>query len=415
MVHRIVATSLIINVLLFCTPVLAKRTKHKPTKITKSKNIKSQTVDPEYAIQAEVSPKQDEHSYQVRVLLAQMEGQEVEWTIGAEHGVIFTESLTSQKKVQSPETHHAIHFKDGFFYINKKRLRQTPFIIKPQSGHLTFQGHAFHGHFMLVVHDNCGMLINTVDLEDYVCSVLKTEGFPGWPHEMYKVLAITSRSYVMAMIKEAHEKDRQYHVKNTNKHQTYHGVHEKSELRRAVEDTHGIFLSYDKKPILAMFDICCGGIVPAGMEGFDFEKAPYLARNYACTHCKDCKSYSWNLHVEKDELLNFLQKEYPQLTSVRDIKITKKDKAGLVQQAVVKGARAVCELTGRKLYSFVKGIRSYCFGVQKKGSAIIFKGRGFGHHLGLCQWGARAMVSDGWNHKNILAFYYPRTTLMRLT
>ncbi len=62
-----------------------------------------------------------------------------------------------------------------------------------------------------------------------------------------------------------------------------------------------------------------------------------------------------------------------------------------------------------------KEIKSFCFNIKKKSGKIIFNGRGFGHHLGLCQWGAREMVRDGWDYKQILAFYYPSTNFMRLT
>ncbi len=45
---------------------------------------------------------------------------------------------------------------------------------------------------------------------------------------------------------------------------------------------------------------------------------------------------------------------------------------------------------------------------------ITFKGTGYGHHMGLCQWGARELVNQGWNYKKILHFYYPGTTFMKL-
>lgn len=51
---------------------------------------------------------------------------------------------------------------------------------------------------------------------------------------------------------------------------------------------------------------------------------------------------------------------------------------------------------------------------EEKKKKIIFKGVGFGHHLGLCQWGAREMVRDGWDYKRVLQFYYPDTYLMKL-
>lgn len=420
MQHKLLSPGFIISIVFCLIPTITncrRAKKRKKPDIVVEQVVPVSEIQPEPIIEAvPLENVVEAHTYHVHVLLAESVGSNMPWVICAEKGVEFTDSLLDDgKKLSSPETTYEIHFHDGFFYVNKKRLRSFPFVIKPQEGYLVFQGKPYHGYLMLQIEDGRGMLINHVDLEDYVCAVLKTEGWPGWPLEMYKVLAITCRTYVMAMIKEAKAKERAYHVRNTNKHQTYEGAHQSPVLRRAVDETKGIFLTHNNQPILAMFDICCGGVIPAGISGFNFERAPYLAREYACTHCKKCKSYSWNVSMDKDELITYLQKEYPQLTAVRDVKITEKDTAGLVKEALIKGARAVCTLTGRKLYSCIKGIRSYCFDVTKKGSTVTFKGRGFGHHIGLCQWGARAMVDDGWCHTSILSFYYPETKLMRLT
>lgn len=355
-------------------------------------------------------------SYQVRVLLSEhfIEENNWDWTIESEDGFFLTDSVKADNRWQSSLTKLKISFQDGFFYINNKRILKKQFVFRPKNGHLIFEDASYQGNFIVMADNKRCYLINMLDLEDYVYSVLRTEGWPGWPHEMNKVLAITCRTYVIAMIKEAKECKRAYDVKNTNEHQTYKGVHTQHVLKRAVEDTKGVFISHNNQPIIAMFDICCGGVIPAGIASFNFERAPYLARDYACTYCKDCSSYSWKLSFDKQELVSYLQKEYPQLTTLRDFKITKKDKAGLVLEAIIKGSKTVLSMTGRKLYSTFKGIKSYCFGISKKGNTITFNGRGFGHHLGLCQWGARAMVRDGWNYRSILSFYYPQTKLMRL-
>ena len=52
--------------------------------------------------------------------------------------------------------------------------------------------------------------------------------------------------------------------------------------------------------------------------------------------------------------------------------------------------------------------------VEKKGKSIVFNGQGYGHHLGICQWGAKNIVDAGWNYTSILEFYYPGTVIMQL-
>jgi len=199
-----------------------------------------------------------------------------------------------------------------------------------------------------------------------------------------------------------------------NEHQTYAGVHGCPIIKKAVDHTKGIFLAYENQPIVAMFDSCCGGIVPAHIQGVNFDDAPYLARQYACTHCKRCRVYSWQAQYAQHEIERLLRQQLKYFDQLRHVKITKKDKAGVVQEALLKGKKRTIKCTGKKLYSLLKKVRSFSFSVQKKAKVIIFKGRGLGHHLGLCQWGAREMVRDGWDYKRILQFYYPKTNFMRL-
>ena len=59
-------------------------------------------------------------------------------------------------------------------------------------------------------------------------------------------------------------------------------------------------------------------------------------------------------------------------------------------------------------------IKSHTYTVQRNGAELNFSGSGFGHHLGLCQRGARELVKRGWKTKSILAFYYPHTKMARM-
>jgi stage II sporulation protein D len=228
------------------------------------------------------------------------------------------------------------------------------------------------------------------------------------------VFAIACRSYAIAMALQAQKAKRLYDVKNSNVHQTYTGVHGCKIIKRAVEQTRGVFLAYKQQPIIAMFDCCCGGVVPAHMDDVNFVDAPYLKRTYACHHCKSCSLYAWKCEYEIAHLEDHVSKIHGRIKRLRDFSITKKDKAGLVKQVHVKNGTKKLLLSGQQTYSLLKEVKSFCFKTRRKGNKIIFEGKGYGHHLGLCQWGARQMVRDGYDYKQILQFYYPNTTFMKL-
>ncbi len=306
-----------------------------------------------------------------------------------------------------------IQAKKNMLYADGRRFKEKQLKISTQ-GHLTYGDKTYSGSMYVVKDDDNIMVINEVPLEEYICSVLRTESWPGWPLEVNKVFAITSRTYVISMMQEALKTKRSYHVHNCNRHQTYSGVHDKKILQDAVEQTKGVILTYENKPVIAMFDSCCGGVIPAHVHDVNFDDAPYLARNYACQHCKRCWIYNWKAEYTLDELHKHLFQLVGPVSNIKNMKIAKRDKAGLVQEVLIL-ARKKISIDGKKLYNMLKGVKSFCYTIKKQKNKIILNGRGYGHHLGLCQWGAREMVRDGWDYKRILNFYYPDTAFMKFS
>ena len=357
--------------------------------------------------------------YIIRVLIDEKTDNDASsWQIQSNTGFVLYEPHKPNLKWRSEQDTLNVHYLNSHILLNEKECPSSHLHILPQDGYATINEQQYHGAFSILRYEQRLLLINHVDLEQYVHAVLRTESWPGWPVEVNKVFAIVSRSYVVSLIHQAQTNPfvnpLPYHVKNTNEHQTYKGMHEVRSIHTAMKQTRGMFLTYDDKPALAMFDSCCGGIIPAHIEDFDFEKAPYLARDYACTHCERCWIYTWKANLSLDE---FQQQIIPLLDipeSVRDVTITQHDKAGLVKQLELGNGRSKTSVTGKQFYNAFKAIKSFCFSVEKDTEGVTLHGKGFGHHIGLCQWGAREMVRDGWNYRRILSFYYPGTQVAQL-
>lgn len=355
-------------------------------------------------------------SLTIRALIHELSPSLTEPTIiTSKRGFIFYDSQNPTIKKESPQDTLRITHKNNRILINEQQCDQKHMRIIPKDGYAGVNGTSFHGSLSIVQHDNRFLIINHVDLEEYIYAVLKAESWPGWPIEVNKAFAIASRSYAMATMKQANKAKQPYHIKNTSEHQNYKGMHTNTDLRTAVEETRGMFLMYQNEPILAMFDICCGGIIPAYVDHFDFTKVPYLARTYPCKHCKRTARYHWKKEWSLTELTKQVTPLLSQSVTPKSIKISQKDKAGLVHELQVIG-KDTHAITGKKFYhTFKKDIKSFCYTIQRKKDTFIFSGRGMGHHLGICQWGAREMVRDGWPYQRILSFYYPGTSLMKLT
>ncbi len=370
------------------------------------------------AISESKQHKKDPYQFTVRVLLDEEEQNTFEsWSFFSKQGFVLMDPTDITTKLHVPEPELNIRIKrDGTILYNNTKLFKDQLYVTPVSGRSLFNDKEYHGSMWVMVDENkTRMLINCVPIENYVASVLCTESWPGWPLEVNKVFAIASRTYVIAMVQNASIAQRPYHVKNTNAHQTYTGGQVQGVQKEAVDQTKGLFLSYNNAPITAMFDACCGGIITAKMSDVNFDHAPYLARNYPCNYCKDCKIYSWQAEFDLYNLEKRLKKELKQLRRLKDVTIAKKDSAGIVKVVNVMSGNRSLKLNGKRLYS-LPGVKSFCYTIAKSShNTITIKGKGYGHHLGLCQWGAKQMVVEGWDYKSVLNFYYPGTKLMRLS
>jgi len=340
------------------------------------------------------------------------------WIIACKDGFILSGLCSPEKKIGCTADTIRITLRDGFFYLNGKRFLKKQFFIQPKADFLRFGKNDYRGSFLVVAHQGGAQLINCVELENYVFAVLRSESWPGWPLEVNKVFAIVTRSYVISKVLQARRNKKNFHIKNTRIHQTYNGhnfmIRNSKILQQAVDETEKVFLEYNDEPIVAMFDSCCGGIVPSKVKGVDFDKAPYLARNYPCKHCKRCKLYHWKMEYSLQEWTKLLRKKFPKLKKLRGIKVISRDDAGLIQEVEVIGRKQHFSLTGKELYSLLDAVKSFCFFIRKNGKNILLRGRGYGHHMGLCQWGAREMVRDEWDYKKILEFYYSGVMFVRL-
>lgn len=356
----------------------------------------------------------------IRVLLDEKATQEeVLWKMGSRGGFLVFSPATKQKTVYQLVTLTAT-CKDGSFYINGTKQNSDHLFIIPLASTILFEKNIYDGVLALSLYQGTAYLVNHVDLEDYVLSVLPYESHASWPDEVHKAFCIAFRSYGIAKVLQQRALHAQkglavpFDIKNTNVHQIYKGRSNSARFKKIIDQTRGVVLAHKGKPVLAMFDICCGDIVPADKDGIHFSKAPHLKRTYPCTFCKEYKFYTWTCTYSFEEIENALKKEMPDIGNIQDIKIASVDKAAVVQEVKIRTKNRWVTLTAAKLKSCLREMKSLAFTLQKTGLSLKITGKGHGHHMGLCQRGAYYMVLKGWSYRNILKFYYPHTMFMKL-
>jgi stage II sporulation protein D len=257
------------------------------------------------------------------------------------------------------------------------------------------------------------LVINDLDVEDYLRGVIAAEIPSDWEFEALKAQAVASRTY--ALYRKRTAGARPYHILATVDGQVYSGKSgERARTVEAVRQTEGIVVTYKGEVIQAFYHASCGGRTESAWELWGID-APYL-RGVDCD-CQEISKYGpWEKRIGKAAVAVALGKQGYRLRDISKIEIEGITAAGRVKQVAIRHAGGITEVPAESLRAAVgySAIPSVFFDIAIAGNDIIISGRGLGHGVGLCQWGAREMAQRGQDYRAILMHYYPGTTLTKL-
>ena len=298
-----------------------------------------------------------------------------------------------------------------------------------------------------IIHDrkrNTLMLVNLVNIEEYLMGVMSSEMPSGFPTEALRSQAVLARTYALKHLGK--HKSYGYDLCDTQNCQVYGGVGAESESgNAAVEATMGEVLLYQKKPIEAVFSANCGGITQSAKEAGWFA-TPYLHPvsdyqafdfdNLQPYHFKDLlqhpqEAYSrydknvsraafrWARVIEESDLRALIKRQKKDIGNITAIIPQKRGRSGYVSKILVKGTKGNVVLSKENVIrnNLAPGmLRSSYFIVvpnyeNRKLKNFVFYGGGWGHGVGFCQTGAAGRAEAGQDYTKILAHYFPDTQL----
>lgn len=241
------------------------------------------------------------------------------------------------------------------------------------------------------------VFINISDVEKYISGVVMAEGGSGKNLEYFKTQAIIARTYMYKYF-DKHLADR-YNVCDNTHCQAFNGLSSDTLLNIAVMGTNGlVILDYDSILIISTFHSNCGGET-ASSEDVWLSPQPYL-KSVDDPYCLSSRNATWQKSLPVTEWVSY---------------ISKSGYNENVRNQSVFNFFQVSRLLDYKTGSFTiplksirsdLNLRSTFFSVYTNGDSIVFKGRGYGHGVGLCQEGAMEMARKGFNYKQIIDFYY---------
>jgi stage II sporulation protein D len=296
-------------------------------------------------------------------------------------------------------------------YFYPEMIKQ-PVVVESWQSPLVVNGKRYRG--MIELHNLLGKInvINVLRIDEYLFGVVPSEILSNWNMESLKAQAVTARTYAYYHIMK--KRNLLYDLDATNNFQVYRGLEvETDRTNRAVAETSGEILTYKNQPIIAYFHSTCGGKTADDKFVWDGNDLDYIT-GIPCRFCKESPDYSWKTRLTLYEMRRFLRKKHKGVGKITGISFKKRD--GRVVSVVIRHRNGVIRLSGNnfRLLFPDKKIKSLLFVAKKIKNGLILHGHGWGHGVGMCQWGAKGLAESGAVYREILKFYYKGVSIFSL-
>lgn len=375
----------------------------------------------------------------VRVLLGSRSS---DATVTSTANMVVLNGANGQVSTISANRGTSVGIRSGKIAVNGKAI-DTVVTLKPANSDapFLFEGKGYRGGLTLRANNGKMMVINSVPLEDYLYGVVPQEVVPSWPAAALEAQAVAARTYALHTMEE--NKGKLYDVSTSTDHQVYNGVSgETQATTNAVNKTKGMVMLYNQRPINALFHSDGGGYTEDSVNVWGSD-VPYL---------KGVKDFStgtstsnWTVTTSRQALESKLNAASKGVGKLKSIQLTPLGKpgqqtsdrgvSGRIKSATFIGTSGKTTIDGDSLRSIL-GLKSTLFDfyvnhnpAKDTGKAyhnftgsndtVYIKGHGWGHGLGMSQWGAaemakRATPGDTNYYQTILRHYYSGITLKKM-
>lgn len=320
------------------------------------------------------------------------------------------------------------------------RIPRGTWVVEPMEGGLQmrrhgmkktykFKGHQFRlrGGFLyegqnveemkVFASDKAYQWVVSIPMDQYLYGVMSGEVPSQWSMESLKAQAVASRTYFL--YKKQQRRGENYDVRSDILDQVFElQADKRKKLITAVDDTSGwVLVSKQKEQIFpTYFHADCGGHTSNESDVWGHEKAQNKSVHDVV--CKSAGLNDWTLHVDRGELEVRLRQKLllplrSRLTSIHP----RMDKGRAHVVDIIFDKKRIKRMKAddlRALLGYSK-LRSANFDIDERWDSFIFSGRGFGHGVGLCQWGAERWAQQGRDFRFILEHYYPAAKLKKMS
>lgn len=310
-----------------------------------------------------------------------------------------------------------------------------PLTLVSRSGMITVGGHSYREQIRIYGVGSLCEVVNDLDIEKYLVGLVNAEFNSHWNEQALEAQIVAARTYALYQVRQAHGAP--FDVDATVKDQVYDGfAKEDFRAARAVERTRGLVLTASAQglrpePIKAFYHSTCGGRteLPQNVWGGAF---PGFKHEVSCPFCHGSPAYYWHADLGAREIVEALgrglrndgvPRGWPKGIAQRlragelhEIRVGAQDASGRLADVVLVVGGDELLLSAARFRDWVgpARVKSTAFSVERVGTSWRLAGRGNGHGVGMCQWGAKGMGEKGYATAQILQHYYPDAVLRRL-
>lgn len=263
-------------------------------------------------------------------------------------------------------------------------------------------------------------IINSLGLEKYIASVASAEAGDLSEPEAYKVQAVAARTYTIKSMNN--HASRGYNLCDSTHCQLFTGFASvRPKAQAAADFTRGELVTYQGKPASTFYHSICGGRTEAMGYVWPFEHKPYLISvldgSAEKPYCAIAPAFKWKTRISL-KALNRMARLLKWINPEEEIRKLTVTSRGISKRAVTiefTTADRKIEISATNFYHGIgrragwNAVRSTLFNVNSGKDYIILEGKGNGHGVGMCQWGAEGMARAGFTYRDILMHYYPGT------
>ena len=265
-------------------------------------------------------------------------------------------------------------------------------------------------------------VINELPIEEYLSGVVPAEMPATWPAQALKAQAVAARSYVLAQL--GTDRKGGFDVLATQDSQVYKGyAWENPATNKAVEETRGEVLTFRGLPVEAYFHSSSGGFTENSEDVWKYS-LDYI-RAKVDPNDRNNTYYNWQVSYTQKQLIDQLNCKGYQFREIGDLNEQERTSTGArVKRLAIKGLNkegvsVVEEVYNADQVRLALGLKSAFFTMEKefdrqqKLVKITFRGNGWGHGLGMSQYGALTLARQGYSYQDILQYYYSGVTIAK--